>query len=140
MPRWTNGEDEALAEAARGTPAAESHSAWVSAVHETACLPRSRSAVRQRLYRLGLFPDAREEEPQVLPPAARWREELGQQVRCRREEGGLSRRRLAERAGVGEQTIRRLERGVGNPTIEVLVFVAAALGTTLPELWMKGEE
>jgi transcriptional regulator with XRE-family HTH domain len=51
---------------------------------------------------------------------------------------GLSREALAARAGVGEATIRRAERGQGTPSARVARRLGAALGLPpehVAELW-----
>ena len=56
-------------------------------------------------------------------------EAIGQKVRNCREFHGLSRRELAEKSGVSEPTIGRLETK-GIATISVLIKLATALGVT----------
>ncbi len=52
------------------------------------------------------------------------------QVRSARETARLSQKQLAERAGMKQQMIARIEKAGGNPTLNTLSAVAAALGTT----------
>jgi XRE family transcriptional regulator, aerobic/anaerobic benzoate catabolism transcriptional regulator len=59
---------------------------------------------------------------------------LGSAVRARRAERGLSRRALAERAGVSERFLVQLETGEGNISVARLQDVAEALETTAAEL------
>jgi HTH-type transcriptional regulator / antitoxin HipB len=61
----------------------------------------------------------------------RLRFELGEAVRSRREELGLSQRQLAERAGMTQPGVARFEAGGTTPTIPVLERLAAALGLRL---------
>jgi XRE family aerobic/anaerobic benzoate catabolism transcriptional regulator len=61
-------------------------------------------------------------------------EALGSAVRSRREERGLARRVLAEKAGVSERFLVQLETGEGNISVARLQDVAEALGTTAAEL------
>lgn len=57
-------------------------------------------------------------------------EELGERIRERRRELGLTQESLAERAGVSTETVGRLEQAVGAPTLDTVYKVAKALGTT----------
>ena len=57
-------------------------------------------------------------------------------LRDHRFMAGLSQRQLAKEAGIGFQTIRRLELhgDAGTVTLTVLARIATALGTTMPAL------
>lgn len=57
--------------------------------------------------------------------------ELGAMVRKLRLDAGLSQEELAQRAGMTQPALSRLERGGGIPTIAVLDRIAAALHATL---------
>lgn len=59
--------------------------------------------------------------------AARLRFELGEAVRRRREELGLTQAELAERAGLKQPAIARFEAGGTMPTIPMLERLAEAL-------------
>lgn len=63
--------------------------------------------------------------------AARRAYELGQAVRSRRLELGLSQVELAERAGMTQSAVSRLEAGGAVPTIGVLERLANALSADL---------
>jgi ribosome-binding protein aMBF1 (putative translation factor) len=63
--------------------------------------------------------------------AAKRAYELGQAVRARRLELGMSQTELAERAGMTQSAISRLEAGGTIPTIGVLERLAAALSAEL---------
>jgi ribosome-binding protein aMBF1 (putative translation factor) len=63
--------------------------------------------------------------------AARIRFELGASVRQRREELGLTQAELAERSGLKQPAVARLEAGGTMPTIPVLERIAEALGLCL---------
>ncbi len=53
---------------------------------------------------------------------------LGKEMRERRKALGITQPELAELAGVNVNTVIRLERGVTNPTLAVLVRIAEVLG------------
>jgi ribosome-binding protein aMBF1 (putative translation factor) len=63
--------------------------------------------------------------------AARIRFELGEAVRHRREELGLTQTELAARAGLKQPAVARLEAGGTMPTIPMLERVAEALDVRL---------
>ncbi len=56
---------------------------------------------------------------------------VGERVRLLRSRSGLTRRRLAARAGVSERRLSDLESGRANPTLGILARVAAALDTSI---------
>ncbi|MET8977090.1 XRE family transcriptional regulator [Streptomyces sp. NPDC004539] len=55
-------------------------------------------------------------------------------VRLLRERRGLSQTELARRAGLAKQTLSRLEQGTGNPTVDTLFAIAAALRVPVARL------
>lgn len=55
---------------------------------------------------------------------------IEQYVRCRKMQG-ITQEQLAKRAGVPRSNITRFESGNYNPSLELLVRIAAALGMTL---------
>jgi ribosome-binding protein aMBF1 (putative translation factor) len=57
--------------------------------------------------------------------------ELGAMVRQLRLDAGLSQEELAQRTGMTQPALSRLERGGGIPTIAVLDRIASALNATL---------
>ncbi|MFF0818181.1 helix-turn-helix domain-containing protein [Rhodococcus sp. NPDC003318] len=52
---------------------------------------------------------------------------VARNVRRYRQERGLSLAELARRAGLSKQTLSKVEQGVGNPTVETLALLGAAL-------------
>ena len=54
--------------------------------------------------------------------------EIGTSIKNRRKELKITQPRLAELAGVSVNTLYKLERGAGNPTIDVLSDLAEVLG------------
>lgn len=59
---------------------------------------------------------------------------LGQRIRAWRDAQGLTMAEAAEKMAVQQPHVSRLERGIGNPTLAVLLSIAQAMGTTVPEL------
>lgn len=59
---------------------------------------------------------------------------LASNMKYLRKEASLSQEQLSERSGVPRSTIASLERGEGNPTLQVLMGVARGLGVTIAEL------
>lgn len=55
-------------------------------------------------------------------------------IRARREELGLSQERLAEAAGVHRITVINVEAGESRPSLDTVIALAAALGTTVGAL------
>ncbi|NKS55493.1 helix-turn-helix domain-containing protein [Rhodococcus hoagii] len=68
-------------------------------------------------------------EPQRL-----WREVVGEQIRQVRTEHAERLADVATRAGVSPQYLSEIERGVKDPSSEVLAAVAGALGTSVEGL------
>ena len=59
---------------------------------------------------------------------------VGERVRYRRHQRGISVLRLAELTGIARPNIHRLERGSVAPSLATLDRVADALGTTIMDL------
>jgi transcriptional regulator with XRE-family HTH domain len=55
-------------------------------------------------------------------------------LRQEREKRGLSMNRVAERAGLSQQMVSYVERGMRNPTLETLLRIAAAMEMDLAEI------
>ena len=64
---------------------------------------------------------------------------LGDEIRARREERGLSQERLADLAGLHRNFIGLIERGQRNPTFFTLLAIARKLGLPLSELVASAE-
>jgi transcriptional regulator with XRE-family HTH domain len=62
---------------------------------------------------------------------------FGQNVRYTREKKGWSQDRLSEETGLHRTYISGVERGVRNPTIEVVQKIAKALNANVPDLFMS---
>jgi transcriptional regulator with XRE-family HTH domain len=63
-----------------------------------------------------------------------WRAVVGRNVRRLRQERGLTQEQLAHEAELDLTYVGGIERGKRNPSLLVLVRIAAALGTDLPSL------
>lgn len=60
---------------------------------------------------------------------------LGEEIRERRKLRDLSQEALAHQAGVHPNVVGRLERGIYNPTVLILLAIAMKLNTTLVDLF-----
>lgn len=67
-------------------------------------------------------------------PSPLWRHVLGAELRRRRHERGDTLGNIAARAGVSPQYLSEMERGVKDPSSEMIEAVAGALGVTLVDL------
>src|SRR5829696_3316865 len=81
------------------------------------------------IVRLHAVPTHRIAHPEPL-----WREVLGQRLRALRARRGETLTETAERAGISPQYLSEIERGLKDPSSEVLAAVAGALGATLIDL------
>ncbi len=59
---------------------------------------------------------------------------FGRVIRKRRERAGISQEELAHRAGVTRNYISLLERGLRNPSLNVIAMLAESLKMTLVSL------
>ncbi len=59
------------------------------------------------------------------------REHVGTQIKDLREESGISQKGLAAAAGIDQGYLSKVERGLAQPSMDVLVAIAAALGADL---------
>jgi transcriptional regulator with XRE-family HTH domain len=60
--------------------------------------------------------------------------QIGERLRARRQERGLSLRDLADRLGVSPSLISQIERGLANPSVSTLYSMVAELDVSLDEL------
>ena len=65
---------------------------------------------------------------------------LVQLLREAREAAGMSMNAVAQRAGVSHSTISRIECDQRNPSVELVVRIAEAIGVSLPDLLAKAYE
>jgi transcriptional regulator with XRE-family HTH domain len=74
-----------------------------------------------------------------VAPRSKAHEALGRAVREARQKRGLTQEQLAEASGIGPTYISDIERGVRNPSYELLVTLAKALRTPLSEIVRRAE-
>ena len=65
---------------------------------------------------------------------------LGRRIRSLRNEKGWTQQELGDHAEVNYKFIGEIERGQQNPSLNVLVKIAAALGVDLQDLFCFGHE
>jgi transcriptional regulator with XRE-family HTH domain len=75
------------------------------------------------------FPSQPHPEPEPL-----WREAVGRELRTERQESDRTLADVSERAGISVQYLSEIERGLKEPSSEVLSAVAGALGLRLVDL------
>ena len=56
---------------------------------------------------------------------------IAEGIRRARKDAGLTQEQLAQLAGTSERTVRALETGTGNPSLQSVVAVANVLGLKL---------
>src|SRR5688572_30361862 len=62
---------------------------------------------------------------------------VSQILRDEREKRGLSMNRVAERAGISQQMVSYVERGMRNPTLETLLRIASAIEIDFVEVMRR---
>ena len=72
--------------------------------------------------------------PALTDPEPLWRQMLGDQLRRRRHDREETLTETAEKAGVSPQYLSEVERGLKEPSSEMIAAIAGALDTTLIEL------
>ena len=65
---------------------------------------------------------------------------VAQNVKLAPERAGTSQEELADTAGIDRSYASRIERGVANPSVEVLAKVAEALSVTVASQLAAGDE
>ncbi len=79
-------------------------------------------------------PPARDMPTEAKPREPLWRQMLGDSLRERRNDLGETLDEVATRAGVSPQYLSEIERGLKEPSSEIIAAVSGALGTTLLDL------
>lgn len=72
--------------------------------------------------------------PQPSDPEPLWRQLLGDQLRRRQHDREETLTATAEKAGVSPQYLSEVERGLKEPSSEMIAAIAGALDTSLVEL------
>lgn len=70
----------------------------------------------------------------AMPAKLEHRHVLGEAIRAKRKEAGLSQEKLAEKAGLSTVFISRVERGVESPSVDNLTKIAKALRVWVRDL------
>ena len=83
------------------------------------------------------LPDRTPEKPAPAPAEPLWRELVGRELRSERQDRGERLTDVAERAGVSTQYLSEVERGLKDPSSEILSAVAGALGLTVRQLSVR---
>ena len=68
------------------------------------------------------------------------KEEFGIRVRALRGRTGLSQELFADAIGVGRSHMGKIEKGKGNPTLEVIVRIARGFDLTMAQLFASMNE
>lgn len=80
-------------------------------------------------------------QPDEAPtPEPLWREAVGQELREERQDKGRTLADVAQDAGVSTQYLSEVERGLKEPSSEILQAVSGALGLRLVELTRRVSE
>lgn len=66
--------------------------------------------------------------------------EIAQRIRSARARAGFTRKQLASSSGASERYLAHLEAGTGNPSVEMLMAIADALGMAIADLLPMGGE
>jgi transcriptional regulator with XRE-family HTH domain len=64
---------------------------------------------------------------------------LGKAVRAVRNKSGMTQEQVSEASGIAPTYISDIERGIRNPSYEMLVSLAGALGAPLSEIIKRAE-
>ena len=67
-------------------------------------------------------------------PTTDFLSQLGEQLRARRQDAGLTVQQLADRSGVSRRMLTQIELGQANPSLVTVDKVARALGTDFASL------
>jgi transcriptional regulator with XRE-family HTH domain len=76
---------------------------------------------------------ARGEELQVDPKP--FLQAVGRSIASRRRTARLTQEQVAERIGSSSEWISQVERGIGQPSVAILVQIAEALGVTVADIF-----
>jgi DNA-binding XRE family transcriptional regulator len=93
--------------------------------------PQEQTDRPERLAPAPVETQPRETRPKVEPL---WRESVGRELRRQRLAGGKRLVDVAEEAGVSPQYLSEVERGLKDPSSELLAAMAGALGLSVAEI------
>ena len=65
---------------------------------------------------------------------------LGRNIRAERKKQSMTQEQLAEKAGITENYLGKIERAETTPSLETTVSIAAALGVTVDQLLYGAEQ
>ena len=75
----------------------------------------------------------------AAPPSSRFARHVGKSLKSLRENAGFTQQQLAQKAGLLQSHVSRIERGEYSPTNKTLTKLAAALGVPIGVLDRSGE-
>lgn len=84
--------------------------------------------------------DMQEEKKSAPQASFAGSHEIAQRIRSARARTGFTRKQLATASGASERYLAHLEAGTGNPSVEMLLAIADALGMAMAELLPMGGE
>ena len=65
---------------------------------------------------------------------------MGQNIRTERKRQSMTQEQLAERAGISENYLGKIERAETTPSLETAVSIAASLGVTVDQMLYGAEQ
>jgi transcriptional regulator with XRE-family HTH domain len=102
-----------------------------------ASLDRPLAIVSSLRYIAGVSKSKQQEAEDATGLPERSDNEVGSFIREQRERANLSLRRLAERAGVSNPYLSQIERGIRNPSAEILKRLSRALEISAETLYTR---
>lgn len=84
-----------------------------------------------------IHPERTHNMPENRMPEPLWRDVLGRRLRTLRERRAQTLTETARRAGISPQYLSEIERGLKEPSSEMIAAVAGALGATLIDLTLQ---
>jgi DNA-binding XRE family transcriptional regulator len=103
--------------------------------------PEQAKAIREAMEEILATPPCVEAKTLPLPERKpvpekfqKWTDFISKKIRAEREAAGLTQQQLAEKAGLGQSHISRLENGEHSPSHLTLEKIACALGKSVAEL------
>lgn len=84
--------------------------------------------------------DMQDAQPKVTKPSFAGSQEIAERIRSARARTGFTRKQLAAASDASERYLAHLEAGTGNPSVEMLLAIADALGMAMADLLPMGGE